>query len=57
MAVAVGTSITELGQGKRMEDDAPGPGVGVKGPPRSGCSTAALLYRAPKYAQLLLGPS
>lgn len=57
MAVAVGTSITELGEGRRMEDDAPCPGLGVKGPPRGGCSTAASLCRAPKQAQPLLGPS
>lgn len=54
MAMAVSTSITELGQGM---DDAPCPGLGVKGPPRRGCSTTALLYRAPKQAQSLLGPS
>lgn len=57
MAVAVGMSSTELGQKKRMVDDVPCPGLGVKGPPRRGCSTAALLYRASKQAQSLLRPS
>lgn len=57
MAMAMGMSITELGQGKRIEDDAPCPGLGVKCPPRSGCSSTALMYRASTQAQPLLGLS
>lgn len=38
-----------------MVDDAPCPGLGVKGPLRRGCSTTALLYTASKQAQSLRG--